>query len=133
MQFLLQSEINLMNININITDKEVPLFSLVDDTGNTAESGQLGLLLYQGGTVCNEFFNNQTAEAICRRMNFSSAIEWKSELESEIQKKFEVAMKIINCPDVVRKSEQCTFSEVIIDFEDNCFHRKDVFLKCTGQ
>ena len=104
---------------------------MVDDTGNTAESGQLGLLLYQGGTVCNERFDNKTAEAICRQMNFSSAIEWKTGLESEIQQKFEVAMDI-KCPDVVWEPEQCKIFEIVID-NQNCFHQKDVFLKCTGQ
>ena len=115
----------------SLTDKKVPLFSLVDDTGNTVQSEQLGLLLYRGGTVCNyEIFDNQTAEAICRQMNFSSAIEWKTGIESDIQLRYEIAISIM-CPVAEWEPERCTIMEFLIVHED-CFHKRDVFLKCTG-
>ena len=92
---------------------------------------QLGLLLYRGGTVCDyDMFDNKTAEAICRQMNFSSAIEWKTGIESDIQLKYEIAMSIV-CPEAEWEPEHCIMIEFLIAHE-GCFHKRDVFLKCTG-
>ena len=95
-------------------------------------SEQLGLLLYRGGTVCDyEMFDNKTAEAICRHMNFSSAIEWKTGFESDIQFRYEIAASI-RCPVGEWEPDHCTIIEYVIAHE-YCFHKEDVFLTCTGQ
>ena len=44
------------------------LFTLVDSDGNTVEGGEFGLLLYNGGTVCDDFFDTNAANAICHFM-----------------------------------------------------------------
>ena len=47
---------------------EAPSFSIVDSEGNAITDGEFGLLLYNGGTVCDDGFNNNAANAICRFM-----------------------------------------------------------------
>ena len=98
-------------------------------------AGQLGLLLYQGGTVCNEYFNNQSAEAICRQMNLTSAIRWETGRKSDFQYDYEIVMKI-GCPDVVWEPKRCLFPHEMYFSDYNRFtcgdHNSDVFLECTG-
>jgi hypothetical protein len=43
-------------------------FTLVNSTGNTLEDEEFGLLLINGGTVCNDEFDNNAAHAICNSM-----------------------------------------------------------------
>ena len=46
---------------------------LIDPAGNEITSSDGGLLLFEGGTVCNDNFNDNAALAICLEMGF-----WKS-------------------------------------------------------
>ena len=96
------------------------------------QSEQLGLLVYRGGTVTNEKFDNTTAEAICRQMNFSSAIEWKTGIKSDIQLRYEIAISIF-CKSVDWDPKKCHIYE-LAPFENwsYYFHRMDIFLKCRG-
>ena len=98
-------------------------------------AGQLGLLLYRGGTVCNEYFNNQSAEAICRQMNLTSAIRWETGRKSDFQYDYEIVIKI-GCPDVEWEPERCLFPHEMYLSDYNRFicgdHHSDVFLECTG-
>jgi hypothetical protein len=47
-------------------------FTLVNRDGNELQEGEFGLLLYNGGTVCNHWsgnsFDNNAANAICHSM-----------------------------------------------------------------
>ena len=99
-------------------------FKLVDSEGNEIEEGE-GLLLYRGGTVCDDSFNDTAAEAICLYMEYSHSTGWTSEREiTEFQENL-----AINLDDVVCSSadwNSCTFSE-----ENNCGHGEDVFLSCS--
>ena len=49
------------------------------------KEGELGLLLYQGGTVCDDFFNNNAADAICKLMNYTYSLTWNSDESFNIQ------------------------------------------------
>ena len=42
--------------------------ALVDSAGNPSQEGEPGLLLYNGGTVCNRRFSINSANAICHVM-----------------------------------------------------------------
>ena len=98
------------------------------------QSEQLGLLLYRGGTVSNDRFNNKTAEVICRQLQFSSAIAWSSGMEYDFQFQYEVAISI-SCMSVESELEECSINEMFFD-PDNFHlltHRTDVFLKCAGK
>jgi hypothetical protein len=47
-----------------------PIFTLVDSNGDTSQEGELALLLYRGGTVCNPYydFDITAGNAICHLM-----------------------------------------------------------------
>merc|ERR550537_162838 len=83
-----------------------------------------GLLTWNGGTVCDDFFNNNSAHAICRVMGFASAVRWSHGLfYRTLQMNKGIAMDDVRC----RASywNYCSYST-----SNNCNHREDVFLYC---
>ena len=131
----LQSNNNLQNIlervliaisNFVIISEK--LFSLVDSRGVEIEGEQLGLLLYQGGTVCDDFFNNTAAGAICRQMNFKHAIRWSHEETFDIQTNYDLALDDVQCGDF----EWARCSYLHNSAENNCDHDEDVFISCSS-
>ena len=67
---------NLMSVLISVAglSHHIPVkissgvFTLVDSAGYTTQEGELGLLLYNGGTVCDNDFSFNSANAICHLM-----------------------------------------------------------------
>ena len=97
---------------------------MVDSDGSPIEGQQLGLLLYKGGTVCDDNFDDTAAEAICRYMNSSfTALLWTSEKTFDIQNNFDITLDDVQCGSA--EWESCRYSE-----ENNCGHSEDVFLSC---
>ena len=97
-------------------------FAIVDENKNPGSNS--GLLLYNGGTVCDDSFNDNSAGAICRVLGFESGeSEWKSGSLWEIQSDYEITLDDVRCQEGSWTS--CTFSET-----HNCAHREDVFLSC---
>merc|ERR550537_1530247 len=83
-----------------------------------------GLLTWNGGTVCDDFFNNNSANAICRVMGFASAVRWSHGLfYRTLQMNKGIAMDDVRC----RASywNYCSYRT-----SNNCNHREDVFLYC---
>ena len=110
-------------INVQHTGS-TELFTLVDSEGNEInEEGQLGLLLYKGGTVCDDSFDGLAAAAICKKMNFTGGASWTSEESFEIQSSYNINLDDVACES--GEWESCTFTE-----EANCAHSEDVFLSC---
>ena len=104
------------------------MFTLVDSAGNPVEGQQLGLLLYRGGTVCDDKFHDNAAEAICRQINSSySMLEWTSNsgVTFDIQDNLDIKLDEVQC--TAADWESCAFSE-----EHDCEHGEDVFLACSG-
>ena len=100
----------------------------MDSEGNNiTEEGQLGLLLYRGGTVCDDSFNYTAADAICKQMNFTHALEWNSEASFDIQSNYDIKLDDVECSSDELKN--CRYSEI-----HDCEHSEDVFLSCgTGE
>ena len=98
----------------------------MDSNGTDVEGDQLGLLLYKGGTVCDNNFNKAAAEAICIEMGYKDIIKWTSEnLSFVIQSDYEINLDNVNCDSA--EWESCSFSR-----DHNCKHSEDVHLICTG-
>ena len=53
---------------------------LVDPNENVITDDSEGLLLFEGGTVCNDGWTNQTANLICRKMGHHAATSWRNGL-----------------------------------------------------
>ena len=96
----------------------------MDSEGNDIEGEDLGLLLYRGGTVCDDYFDNTAADAICKYMNYTSASSWTSDQSYAIQYRFPINLDDVECSRA--EWESCTFAE-----EHDCDHDEDVFLSCT--
>ena len=88
----------------------------------------MGLLLYKGGTVCNDNFNDNAANAICREMGHSRSTSWKSGIDplfGENQTSLDITLDDVTCSDNDWKS--CSYSTL-----HNCGHNEDVFLSCQA-
>ena len=68
-----------------ILPSETKTFTLVNSTGHLINGRELGLLLYGGGTVCDDSFDNIAANAICKKMNYTHAMRWTSRKSFDIQ------------------------------------------------
>ena len=107
-------------------DTQEELFTLVDSDGNPVEGQQLGLLLYRGGTVCDDGFDDTAAEAVCRQINSSySMLGWTTGGTFDIQNNLDINLDDVKCNSTDWGS--CEYSE-----EHNCGHSEDVFLTCEN-
>merc|ERR550537_1412967 len=52
-------------------------FTLVDGRGNKIYGQREGLLLFNGGTVCDDGFSMNSAHAICRTLGYSQATRYR--------------------------------------------------------
>ena len=93
---------------------------------NIILGNQLGLLLYKGGTVCDDFFNDNAANAICRLMNFTSASRWASNVDgnfNDIISNYDIKLDNVICNSA--QWWDCSYSE-----NHDCAHNEDVLLSC---
>ena len=98
----------------------------MDVNGKEVKAGRIGLLLYEGGTVCDDNFDDNAANAICREMGNSGSTSWyggRTFSFGEFQNSFEITLDDVTCTDDDWKS--CTYST-----SHNCGHSEDVFLSC---
>ena len=110
-------------------------FTLVDSSRLPHIGEAWALLLYYGGTVCDDDFGMDEAHTLCRYLGYTEALKWGSvriqnghsiELWS-IQNSYSITMDAINCPTDGDWGD-CTFRT-----SHNCNHNEDVFLYCTGK
>ena len=100
-------------------------FRIVDEDGNDLTEEGRGLLIYKGGTVCDDYFNDNAAFAICREMGYFSAITWESGNYFDVQENLEINLDDVSCSE--QSWSSCSYSE-----SHNCGHSEDVFLTCLG-
>ena len=103
----------------------------MDSEGNEiTEEEQLGLLLYRGGTVCYEWsFKFDSADAICRQMNFTRAERWTTNESYDIQSNYPIYLRDVRCNSNGGWPDNCGFYEET----GSCKHNQDVFLSCTSK
>ena len=109
-----------------LTYAEESQFTLVNSNGEAAGAGELGLLLYKQGTVCDDNFNYTAADAICVELGFGWATRWNSDSRFTIQDNYDIKMDDVRCENDSWTS--CTFRTV----SRNCYHYNDVFLECNS-
>ena len=103
-------------------------FQLVNSGGNPVTYSSTALLLYNGGTVCDDGFSDNSANAICKEMGFSSASSWSNanswpSLQDNYQTKLD---------DVICSSTSWGTCARISGPGHDCSHSEDVFLRCSG-
>ena len=104
-------------------------FDLVDEYGNSIEDddGITGLLIYNGGTVCNDYFGDSEAVVICREMGYHHASSWNSGSFFNVQNVLDIKLDDVNC-------KGWSWSTCRYRSSHNCDHSEDVFLTCvTGE
>ncbi|KAL5268608.1 hypothetical protein ACHWQZ_G002453 [Mnemiopsis leidyi] len=107
-------------------ENECPVFSLVDQNGNEVGARVEGLLLSNGGTVCDDGFSDNSADAICREMGFIGRRSWRNSNQwSSFQETFDITLDDVSCSSGEWSS--CTYN-----FVDNCGHSEDLYLECDG-
>ena len=107
-------------------------FELVNFSGDVYKSEELGLLLYNGGTVCDDSFDTIEANAICIQMGFKGANgleEFSSSIPGDwsFRLNYEIKLDEIDCVDGIGW-EGCTY-----ETDHDCSHDEDVFISCRGE
>merc|ERR1712003_356128 len=73
-------------------------FTLVDWRGRRINGQQEGLLLYRGGTVCDDYFSMNSAHAICRTMGFDHATRWRhGQVYGSFQSRKRILLDNVRC------------------------------------
>ena len=99
-------------------------FAIVDRNGDEGSSS--GLLLFNSGTVCDDGFSQNAADAICSLLGYpSNGSKWTSGSKWSIQSDYSIKLDEVNC--WTNSWSICTYSE-----SPNCDHSEDVFLTCSG-
>ena len=98
-------------------------FTLVNSNGGAARVEELGLLLYNGGTVCDDDFDDNAAEAICVELGFEGALRWTNENSFTIQSNYDINLDEVHCES--DSWDSCEFATT-----HDCSHSEDVFLMC---
>ena len=108
------------------------MFTLLNSSGEQITTQhELGLLLYKGGTVCDDYFDYNAADAVCKQMNFARAEtgKWFDSMYIEesfaIREKYEIKLHDVWCP--TANWDSCSYMERHID----CLHSEDVILSCS--
>ena len=102
------------------------IFDRLGSDGNTVDEHQFGLLLYRGGTVCNDGFDDIAAEAICRQIHSSYTVsKWTSGIRYNFQYNIDIKLDDIQCGSA--DWESCEYSS-----QHNCEHSEDVYLFCAA-
>ena len=104
-------------------------FELVDNDGNIIEdaNGIRGLLIYNGGTVCNDGFGDREAYVICQEMGYNRSSGWTSWPSYDVQNSLEITLDNVDC-------DGGSWSSCDYLTTHNCGHYEDVFLTClTGE
>ena len=97
---------------------------MVNSDGEAAGAGELGLLLYKQGTVCDYNFNYFAADAICAELGFDWGARWNSDSRFTFQNNYDIKVDDVRCESNTWTS--CTFRTD----PKYCDHSNDVFLEC---
>ena len=95
----------------------------MDSNGNAVGARVLGLLLNNGGTVCDDSFSANSADAICRKMGHPGHTSFTSGSRWSIQNRLDITLDNVQCSSGDWSS--CSFT-----FSHNCRHSEDIFLQC---
>ena len=104
---------------------------LVDEQGRNLDPSNegMGLLLWNGKTVCDDDVDEVAAHAVCREMGYPGALSWNSYdkedsfIPFDIREDYDIGMDELTCTSP--SFEACTYETF-----NNCNHDEDVHLRC---
>ena len=111
------------------SDFAEPAFNMVDVSGEIArDGGRSGLLIYNNGTVCDDNFDQNAADAICSLLGYqANGSLYESGLRyPELQAEYSITLDDVSCRNNTWSS--CTYAT-----QHNCGHSEDVFLTCISE
>ena len=74
--------------------------------------------------MCDDYFSDLSASAICQEMGYSTASSWSyGNVWTSVQEAYDIVMDNVNC-------QTGSFEECSYDTTHNCGHTEDVFLTC---
>ena len=102
-------------------------FTLVNQNRTVIDGEELGLLLYNGGTVCaGDNFDYTAADAICKEMNYGRALRWTTDDDfGNLHDNYDIRITDVRC--YADEWEDCYY----LSNDHNCDHNEDVFLSCS--
>ena len=94
----------------------------------------LGLLLYEGGTVCGKYITLTIADAICKAMNYTSANNWTKAIEAQgdwgyIPDNYLIKVYSVSCN--IFERERCILEYTFYDYF-GCRSKDVLFLSCSN-
>ena len=103
----------------------------MDIHGETVLEEKLGLLLFDGGTVCDgKFFGPTEVYAICREMGFDSDDSWEyGSIWPTLQEKYPIKLADVHCLEPYWS--MCSYVPTNPVFP-KCTHENDVLVICKG-
>ena len=96
---------------------------MVNSNSDAVGARVYGLLLSNGGTVCDDGFSANSADAICRKMGYLGQMSYTSGSKWGIQNGLAITLDDVECSSGDWSS--CSFT-----FSHNCRHSEDIFLQC---
>lgn len=88
-----------------------------------------GLLMYDGGTVSGNKFDDETADLVCRIMGYAGVMGWSIDRKYMNQHSLPIHLKDLNCLTKTRAFPICTYQ---VD-TTNSTHDDDIWLWCDMQ
>ena len=112
--------------------------ALINSIGEPHIGEGWALLLYNGGTVCDDYFAMKEAHVICKQLRYAQALTWGSvdfpngnRIETwDIQHNYDIKLDNVQCSSSSSSWSSCTYTSSI---EISCIRTKDVHIYCTGK
>ena len=101
-------------------------FYLVDKDMQHTQKGH-GILMYNGGTVSGNKFDDTTAELVCRIMGYNNFMSWSTGKRYQFQDSLSVTLNDLNCLESEKVFPLCVYGE---DTSKET-HENDIWLWCA--
>ena len=99
-------------------------FSIVNENGGDGQGR--GLLLFNGQTVCDDSFSDNSATAICGLLRFNGFDSWTNGQLFDLQNSLTIGLDNVACSSA--SWDSCSYT-----YQHNCGHSEDVHLNCRPE
>ena len=118
-----------LSCNIRKQRGDLNSFYLLDNTEVFTQSGH-GLLMYQGGTVSYDGFDDSTANWICRLMGYEDAADWVNDRQFSFQDDLPIKLNNLVCSTTSYSDILPSCQSTIRTADDS--HDEDIWIWCNS-